>query len=198
MKQQNQAYRNEGLQRLLEAVPKGERVMAPPSDGVKAAKWRIAAELVVQAPWVNAAEVAHQEALAVSLSVFLESAIDALERVPKSAQGWPPGTIRFIRDNNLAKNDKLLLADDALTLSQILGRQIAAGKIVHGDKLVTMKIKITPLVRQARRTVEQIATMISSGSPPGWVLNHRCWSVSSKSGAGRKQLLKTTSASCRT
>ncbi|MGD0261588.1 MAG: IS66 family transposase [Verrucomicrobiota bacterium] len=192
VKQQNQAYRNESLQRLLETVPNGERVMAPTSDGIKPAKWRIAAELVVQAPWVNASDSVQSDALAVTERPrhpgdggaepgpqpeqwFLESAIDALERVPKSrtrAAHLVP--IRFIRDNNLTKDDKLLLAYDALTLSQVLGRQITAGKIVHGDELVTMKIKTTPLARQARKTVEEIATMISSGSPPDLVLNRRC------------------------
>src|SRR6478735_6319153 len=42
--------------------------------------------------------------------------------------------IRFSFANKLAKDDKLLVAFDALALSQIVGRDIRQGKMGRGDK----------------------------------------------------------------
>jgi CRISPR/Cas system-associated exonuclease Cas4 (RecB family) len=39
---QNESYRAEGVRRLQEAVPEGERVVAPLRENLKAAKWRLA------------------------------------------------------------------------------------------------------------------------------------------------------------
>jgi len=41
--------------------------------------------------------------------------------------------IRFIFTNKLGKDDKLLLAFDAFVLSEMLGREVRFGKIIHGD-----------------------------------------------------------------
>ncbi|MCC6819104.1 MAG: hypothetical protein IT579_00085, partial [Verrucomicrobia subdivision 3 bacterium] len=66
-----------------------------------------------------------------SAATRLESRLHAVERVPsegrgKAAQFVP---IRFIYRNKLTKDDRLLLAFDALVLSQVLGREISLGKI---------------------------------------------------------------------
>ncbi|MBE0539850.1 MAG: IS66 family transposase [Verrucomicrobia bacterium] len=70
-----------------------------------------------------------------SAATNLESRLHAIERIPsegrgKAAQFIP---IRFIWRNKLTKDDKLLLAFDAFVLGQALGREIARGKIIHGD-----------------------------------------------------------------
>ena len=73
---------------------------------------------------------------AASPRVFIaESQLHAVERVSaegrgKAAQFIP---IRFSFCNKLIKDDKLLLAFDAFVLAQALGRDIATGKIIHGD-----------------------------------------------------------------
>ena len=56
----------------------------------------------------------------------------------KSAQFIP---IRFVFTNKLGKDEKLLLAFDAFVLSEILGREISLGKIIHGDNQSTLKVK---------------------------------------------------------
>src|SRR5439155_3104123 len=49
VKQQNETYRAEGVRRLRATVPENERVVAPPTENLKAAKWRLAVDLVAQA-----------------------------------------------------------------------------------------------------------------------------------------------------
>src|SRR5437879_1555201 len=46
---QNESYRAEGVQQLQETVPEGERVVGPPRENLKAAKWRLAVDLLAQA-----------------------------------------------------------------------------------------------------------------------------------------------------
>jgi len=64
----------------------------------------------------------------------LESRLHAVKRVPPEGRGKPAQfiPIRFFFTNKLTKDDKLLMAFDALVLSEPLGRQVALGKIIHG------------------------------------------------------------------
>jgi len=57
------------------------------------------------------------------------------ERIPSDGHGRSAQFIphRFEFANKLAKEHKLLLAFDALLLSEALGREVNLGKIVHGD-----------------------------------------------------------------
>jgi hypothetical protein len=54
--------------------------------------------------------------------------------------------IRFASTNKLSKNVKLLLAFDALALSDALGQEVSLGKIIHGDNHTTLKVN-TSLLR---------------------------------------------------
>src|ERR1035438_2974071 len=48
---QNESYQREAARRLQEAVPETERVIAPPAtESLKAAKWRLAVDLLAQTP----------------------------------------------------------------------------------------------------------------------------------------------------
>ena len=102
--------------------------------------------------------------------------LHAVERVPsegrgKAAQFIP---IRFIFRNKLTKDDKLLLAFDALVLSQVLGREVSLGKIIHGDDHATLKVKTSALAGEVRKRLEKIAALLSSPAPPDLVLNRHC------------------------
>jgi hypothetical protein len=113
---QTEAYRSEGLKRLMEGVPRDERAIRPPGAGhLKAANWRLTEELVPR-------------------SQNLESSIHAIERIPSEGRGKPAQfiPIRFIFTNKLSRDDKLLLAFDALTLSKLLDHDVGLGKIIHG------------------------------------------------------------------
>ncbi|MCX6926271.1 MAG: IS66 family transposase, partial [Verrucomicrobia bacterium] len=107
---------------------------------------------------------------------LLEACLHAIERVPaegrgKAAQFIP---IRFILFNKLTKDDKLLLAYDAFVLGQVLGRDIAVGKLIHGDDHATLKVKALALTGEVRKRLEKIAALLSSSGAPDLVLNRHC------------------------
>jgi len=110
---------------LAQGVANDECVTSP-GDAEKAisANWRLAIDHIARAQ-------------------NLESTIHAVERVPSGERDRPPQLIptRFIFTNKLGRNDKLLLAFDALVLSETLDREAALGKIIHGDDFVTLKVK---------------------------------------------------------
>src|SRR5208282_2072130 len=57
----------------------------------------------------------------------IEARLHAVERIPSTGRGQPAQfvPIRFIYRNNLTKDDKLLLAFDALVFSEMLGRAVS-------------------------------------------------------------------------
>jgi len=223
----DESYQREAAQRLQEAVPETERAVSPPAtENLKAAKWRLAVDLVAQTPdrlmdsslGTDATLADHEppttrpspcplpamrgeggrrpeEGRFMESDVrkpapneelrgpggpraeqLLESRLHAVERVPsegrgKTAQFIP---IRFVFRNKLTKDDRLLLAFDALVLSQLLGREVSLGKIIHGDDHATLKGKTSALVGEVRKRVKKMAALLSSPSPPDLVLNRHC------------------------
>src|SRR5882724_7202552 len=151
---QTESYHAAEVERLRCDTPPGDYVISPPVDDFKTAKWRLA---------VNA--VAHSHGM--------ESEIQALERLPaegrgKTAQFVP---IRFVPNNKLSMHDKLLLAFDALVLSTTIGREVAAGKSIHGDNHVAQRINTAALAGQVRKFVDHATALVSSKSPPELILN---------------------------
>src|ERR1035438_5846955 len=123
VKVQKTSYHSEGIRRLKDEVASNECVTGP-LDGkdLKSAKWRLAVD-----------STAYAENLA--------SAIDAVERAPRDTPGKQPQfvPIRFIFTNKLNTHDKLLLAFDALVLTEALGREVDSGNIIHGDTFATLR-----------------------------------------------------------
>lgn len=148
---------------------------------MKSGKWRLAVKVTAQAPEchppVHAEEEGANEAEDKPQPKYVvESHIHAVEHVPpegkgKAAQFVP---IRCIFTNKLGKDDKLLLAFDAYALSKFLRRSIAIGKIIHGDKHTTRKVKLPLLANDVRRSLSRIAEILTSSSPPDLVLNRHC------------------------
>lgn len=155
---QTEAYRSEGLKRLMAGVPRNERATSPSGTGhLKTANWRLAGEYVAR-------------------SQNLESNIHAIERIPSVGRGKPAQfiPIRFVFTNKLTRDDKILLAFDALTLSKILNHDVGLGKIIHGDDQATLKVKTSALSVEIRKLSGKIATLLSSSTPPDLVLNRHC------------------------
>ena len=222
-----ESYQREAARKLQEGVPEAERVVAPPAtENLKAAKWRLAVDLVAQTPgrFMDSslgadAMLTDHEPPATHPSPcplpamrgeggrrpgegrfmesdgresrpneetrklggprsehLLESRLHAVERVPSEGRGKPAQfvPIRFVFRNKLSKDDRLLLAFDALVLSQMLERKVSLGKIIHGDDHATLKVKTSALTGEVRKRLEKMAVQLSNPTPPELVLNRHC------------------------
>jgi predicted RecB family nuclease len=180
-----ESYQREAVRALQEAVPETERVVAPPAtENLKTAQWRLAVGLVAQTPDSSAdSPVSESRPNEVTRGLsgphseqLLESRLHAVERVPSEGRGKPAQfvPIRFVFRNKLTKDDRLLLAFDALVLSQVLGRQVSLGKIIHGDDHATLKVKTSALTGEVRKRIEKVAALLSSPTSPDLVLNRHC------------------------
>jgi predicted RecB family nuclease len=156
VKAKNEACRVEGIKRLVAGVPDGGRVVASPAENLKTVTWRLATDLPARAP-------------------NLEVRIPIVERMPSAGRGKAAQfiPIRFVWTNKVGRDDKLLLAFDALALSKMLGRDVPSGKIIHGDDAV-LKVKTSGLVSEARTLIEKTATLLSRPLPPDLILNRHC------------------------
>jgi predicted RecB family nuclease len=190
---QNESYRAEGVRRLQDTVPEGERIVAPATENLKAAKWRLAVDLVAQAsaptgsgsvslPERTPGGTPGQPADGTSAlrpqpnPWMLESRLHAIERVASEGRGKPAQfiPIRFIFRNKLTRDDRLLVAFDALVLSGLLGRDVNLGEIIHGDDRGTLKIKTAGLLGQVRKLAVKMAGVVTSASPPDLILSRHC------------------------
>jgi predicted RecB family nuclease len=153
----SEACRVDGIKRLVAEVPDSERVVVSPTDNLKTATWRIAVGLPARVP-------------------NLETRIPIVERAPSAGRGKAAQfiPIRFVWANKIGRHDKLLLAFDALALSKTLGRDVPAGKIIHGDDHAVLKVKTPGLVSEVRTLIEKTATLLSSALPPDLILNRHC------------------------
>ena len=164
---QNESFRATATERLLAATPPGESARSPAPEDLKAAKWRLAVEVVARAsalalpalsPARSGGEGGRRTGEGEKLETTapppdsahrtppaaLESRLHAVERVPAEGRGQAAQfvPIRFIFRNKLTADDRLLLAFDALVLAQALGRDVSLGKIIHGDDHATLTVKL--------------------------------------------------------
>lgn len=145
-KTQQESYHNQGLKRLMEGVPSDGSLIRPLDAGrLKTTKWGLAVGLLARAQ-------------------NLESCIHAVERIPpegrgKSAQFIP---IRFTYTKKITRDDKLVLAFDALILSKILGSDVGIGKIIHGNDGATLKVRTSDLASEVTKLTGNIPACHSS------------------------------------
>ncbi len=59
-------------------------------------------------------------------------------------------------------------------LSDLLGREISLGKVVHGDNYATLNVNTLALVKEARKRIEDNGTLLGGNAPPDLVLNRHC------------------------
>ena len=106
----------------------------------------------------------------------LRCSFDAVERIPSAGRGRAAQfvPIRFVFSNKLTRHDKLLLAFDALVISDVFGGEVTLGRLVHGDDRVTLKVKVSALKSEVEKLTDKIGVLISSPSPPDLVLNRHC------------------------
>ncbi len=82
--------------------------------------------------------------------------------------------IRFVPNGKLTKNDKLLLAFDAIVLSIVSGKTPSFGKIVYGNQQRIGKIKLAGLISSAKNVISDIIKQLKSHNPPQLILNKHC------------------------
>ena len=81
---------------------------------------------------------------------------------------------RFVSNEKLTNIDKLLLAFDALVLSQIVGSLPRAGKLIHGRNYATTNVSLAGLFTKVRSAIAAITAQQASPTPPPVVLNQHC------------------------
>ncbi len=147
---ETESYRDEAAKRLTANLPADEYAAFcssrreeahSSSETLKAAKWKFAVDIPVRTEFGssrgNEAQTSppgNNQSLLTSAAT-IETCLHAVERIPPAGRGQPAQfvPIRFIYGNKLTQNDKLLLAFDAFVLSEMLGRTVSLGKIIHGD-----------------------------------------------------------------
>jgi predicted RecB family nuclease len=102
--------------------------------------------------------------------------VHAVERLPSEGRGKPAQfiPIRFDPTNKLGKDAKLLLAFDALLLSEMLGQEVSLGKLIHGDDYAVLNVNTSTLAVEVRKDIDKIVALLSSFSPPDLVLIRHC------------------------
>ncbi len=126
-------------------LPESDRAMRPPiSKNSKDATWRIAIDLRLR-------------------TNNLKSACRLWRKCPPkdgagSLQFVP---YRFEFANKLTKNHKLSLAFDALVLSEVVGRKVSLGKIMHGDDHATLKVKLSSLTSEVQKRIKDITALLA-------------------------------------
>src|SRR5215831_3004075 len=153
----NETYYEDGRRHLLTRFPENRHAIEPAlSKHGKDWMWHVATDVRLQ-------------------TNSLESRLQAIEKVP-SERAKPAQLIpyHFQFTNQLAKNHKLLLAFDALVLSEATGCDVSLGKIMHGDAYATFRVKLPPLVRAVRKGITDIAALLARDAPPDLVLNRHC------------------------
>ncbi len=157
VRDRDEAARVDGTKRLIAEATEGSVAHQPPTESLKTATWRLATDVVVR-------------------TENSETRIAAVERVLSEGRGRAAQfvPVRFVWRNKLNRDDKLLLAFDAMELSETLGRDVPVGKIIHGDDSAVLNVKLAPLMNEARKIVEKSVALLASPTPPDLVLNRHC------------------------
>jgi predicted RecB family nuclease len=157
LQKERKSYRAEAIKRFQEGIPKADSINSPLQESLKSGNWRIAMEVKLE-------------------SKNLAAQIPILER--KLSEGRSKASqlvpISVVLNNKLTRNDKLLLSFDALVLSEMIGREINQGKIMHGDNYTILNVKTSGLAGEVRKHIQKINALLSNSVPPEFVLNRHC------------------------
>jgi predicted RecB family nuclease len=155
---QNDSYRKKWLERRLAIIPEVDRLLTSTFDPTPKQKpWRFAIDIPVHAN-------------------ELECRVPVVERTRSEGGGRQAQFIpyHFEFSNKLTRKHKLMLAFDALVLSDAVGSNIRLGKIVHGDRFATHNVNTSTLIREVRMRVKNFATLVANTYPPDLVLIRHC------------------------
>jgi predicted RecB family nuclease len=161
VRMQSRSYRATKTELLAAQLSNNEFAISPTIRNLESSKWRAASSVLVQARTDN---------------YVLESELHAIERVSSTTKGhlieFIP--IRFVSNNKIGKDDKLLLGFDAYVVSKSLGRCIRVGKVIHGDDSGTLRVNVDAFTSAIEKHITQITALLSNPTPPELVLNRHC------------------------
>jgi CRISPR/Cas system-associated exonuclease Cas4 (RecB family) len=93
---------------------------------------------------------------------------------PLRPKASSPMLTHFVPTNKVTRNDKLAATFNAMVLSKSQRREINFVRIVHGDHCTILSAKAPTLVREVGKVIQRIKILLSSDSPPDFVLNRHC------------------------
>ena len=145
------------IRRLLSKVHQSECMISPSANSLGTGRWRLATRVLAQTP-------------------HLESCLHAVEHLPSTGRGKPAYCIpiRFVPTNKVSKDAKLLLAFDALALSEMLGKEVRLAKLIHGANRATLNLRTSDLVPEVQAHIAKVSAMLASSSPPDLILIPHC------------------------
>jgi predicted RecB family nuclease len=102
------------------------------------------------------------------------SRLDLLERQEESGEAASYAPVLFVRNTRVTKNDRLLLAFQALALSLVQGVVPTVGKIVCGSEPRVVRVRLPDLVEEVRRLVALMEADAAQKTAPTLTLNRHC------------------------
>jgi predicted RecB family nuclease len=150
-------FKQTGLERLRSAV-RGDQcyVGTPALQVLKDNRYRLIIDYTTALPGIHARLHALE---------LIRTARDTL---------CPYIPIRFVPSEKLTISDRLLLAFDALALSQTCGMTPRVGRIIHGCQYAPLTIPLAGLIDKARVVLGRITAQQAKSTPPPLVLNKHC------------------------
>lgn len=112
----------------------------------------------------------------VAETLEIQSRLHALERLTPTGNIKPDVyvPIRFVHGKKITTQNKMLLSFDVLALYTSLGTMPPFGRIIHGSKLATVKVKVAGLVQTVQGIITRITAQHASQKPPHLVLCKHC------------------------
>ena len=152
------SYKNAGFQRLRADLKEGDFFVGTPSlDYFRSGAYRVIFE-----PKLRSRRYVPQ--------------LHALQRLPKgqTASTVVYAPIRFVQSQKVNAVDKLLIALDAIAVSDHIGVTPQKGKLIFGAEFTTKVVLLPKLVERAESILHRITARQHIGAPPPLVLNNHC------------------------
>lgn len=170
VKRQSETYRSSASKLFLGRIAANEPIDSQIRlVNSKEVRWRFArdasAQFALGSKWPGA-----------NLPCDLEAQLHLVQRVPSNTGATTDDLmpIRFVFRNKLNIYDRLLVALDTIAISELTGRMIDRGKIVHGENYITSSVDTSSLASEVRKLVGKLTTNLGGQSPPDLVLNRHC------------------------
>ena len=82
--------------------------------------------------------------------------------------------IRFSLNEKILKDEKLLITFDSIAMSLVTRYTPPFGKIIHGEKFVTLKVQTKVYFDSVNEILKKIRCLIENSSPPDLILKKHC------------------------